>query len=161
EGRSVSQLLRCPPLAWLAGDGDVDHLLRVHVHDEEREDGPEPNIVHLKEIAGPDRMVVEEDAPLLPIARWAYRADVPLDRSLRHSQSQLQQSSAVLLGCVQHPKRGCPGPSAERAQWSPEKCEARNVSPISSAVSRTAGSLRGASAGRFRVSPGAECCASC
>src|SRR5690606_39516268 len=82
EGRSVSQLLRCPPLAWLAGDGDVD-LLRVHVHDEEREDGPEPNIVHLKEIAGPYRMVVEEDTPLLPIARWAYRADVPLDRSLR------------------------------------------------------------------------------
>jgi hypothetical protein len=43
-------------------------------------------------------MVPEEDAPLLPIARWAYRADVSLDRSLGHSNAELQQFTSYAFG---------------------------------------------------------------
>ena len=55
--RCIVQLLRRPHLRRRACDGNVDHAFCVHVDDEEREDGTEPDVVGLQEIAGPYCMV--------------------------------------------------------------------------------------------------------
>jgi hypothetical protein len=62
ERRRVAQLLRGPPLRRSARYPDVHDSLRVHVEDEEREDGTEPDVVDLQEIAGPNRVVSEPGA---------------------------------------------------------------------------------------------------
>lgn len=57
ERRRVAQLLRSPRLRWSARHRHVHDALGVHVEDEEREDGTEPDIVDLQVIAGPNRVV--------------------------------------------------------------------------------------------------------
>src|SRR4029077_21208461 len=69
ERRRIAQLLRRPPLRRSGRDGNVDDASRVHVDDEEREDGTEPDVVGLKEITGPHRMVSQQCPPALSATR--------------------------------------------------------------------------------------------
>jgi hypothetical protein len=96
EGRRVAQLLRGPLLGGRARHRNVDDALGVHVNDEEREDRTEPDVVGLQEVAGPDRVVMEECAPALSVV-WSRRpraSHVPLDRSLRDADAELQELAA-------------------------------------------------------------------
>src|ERR1019366_230279 len=53
ERRCVAKLLRGPRLRWSARSRHLHDALGVHVDDEEHEDGTEPDIVGLQEVAGP------------------------------------------------------------------------------------------------------------
>ena len=81
ERRDVTQLLSRPGFGRTPCDSDADHLLRVDVDDEEREERTEPDVVGLQEVAGPHRMVAQEGVPPLAArrSRWSDRADVLLD----------------------------------------------------------------------------------
>jgi hypothetical protein len=69
EGRRVAQLLRGPLPRGRARDRHVDDAPGVHVDDEECEDGTEPDIVGLQEVAGPDGVVSQEGRPALATTR--------------------------------------------------------------------------------------------
>ncbi len=90
ERRELPQLLGSPGLAGLAGDSDVDDLLGVYVHDEEREQWPEPDVMDLQKIAGPDGVVGEKGLPALPVSCWPDGEDVPLDGALGDSNAELE-----------------------------------------------------------------------
>jgi hypothetical protein len=81
----------------------VHDALGVHVDDEERENGTEPYVVDLKEIAGPDRVVSQERAPGLSATRSCgpHAAHAPLNRSLRDSDPELQEFASDALGSPQ------------------------------------------------------------
>ena len=57
ESRRVAQLLGGPRLRGRSCHGDMHDALGIDVDDEEREDRPEPEVVRLKEVAGPDGVV--------------------------------------------------------------------------------------------------------
>jgi hypothetical protein len=52
ERRDVAKLLCCPLRSWTTGDANVHNSLRIDIDNEERKDGPKPDIVSLQEIAG-------------------------------------------------------------------------------------------------------------
>ncbi len=81
-----------------ARDAHVHDALRVHVHDEEREDWPEPDIMELQEVASPYRVVLEEGAPGLAIAGRAWRSKEALNRALGEPDAELQELTANALG---------------------------------------------------------------
>jgi len=92
EPRDVRQLLSRPGFGRTPCDSDADHLLRVDVDDEEREERTEPDVVGLQEVAGPHRMVAQEGVPPLAArrSRWSDRADVLLDCPLGDVDAELQ-----------------------------------------------------------------------
>ncbi len=100
ERRRVAKLLRDPRLRWSARHRDMHHALCIHVDDEEREDGTEPDIVHLQEIAGPDRVVSQECPPALSAvrSRWPRASQVPLDRALRDANAEPQELASNAFG---------------------------------------------------------------
>jgi hypothetical protein len=76
----------------------VNDALRVHIHDEEREDLPEPQVMELQEVAGPDRVVLEEGAPGLAITGRAWRSKEALNRALGDPDAELQELPATVFG---------------------------------------------------------------
>src|SRR5258708_26468387 len=93
ERRRVAQLLRGPRLRWGARHRDMHDALRVHVDDEEREDGTEPDVVDLQVIAGRDRVISQECAPALSGAPTGgpRASHASLDRALRDADAELQE----------------------------------------------------------------------
>jgi hypothetical protein len=89
----LSQLLRRPLLARGARHRDVDDSFGVHVDDEEREQGTEPDVVDLEEVASPDGVVSKERQPPLTAMRprRTRRAHVLLDRALRDADIEFQK----------------------------------------------------------------------
>jgi hypothetical protein len=84
EGRGVPELLGRPLLIRVVGRRLVHHPLAVDVHDEESEDGSEPDVVGLDEIARPNGVVAQKGPPTLSAMRCS-RPDashVLVDRAL-------------------------------------------------------------------------------
>jgi hypothetical protein len=100
EGRRVAQLLRGPRLRRRPRHRDMHDTLGVHIDDEEREDGTEPYVIGLQEIARPNRVVAEERSPALsaPRSRRPHASHVALNRSLRDPNAELQEFAANALG---------------------------------------------------------------
>jgi hypothetical protein len=98
ERSGVPELLCHPSPSGGARDAQVNDALAVHVHDEEREDRHEPDIMELQEVAGPDRVVLEEGAPGLAIAGRAWRSQEALNRALGDLDAELQELPANALG---------------------------------------------------------------
>ena len=96
ERRDVPKLLSCPFSGWRASDTNVHNSPRIDVDREECEDGPEPDIVGLQEIAGPNCMVLQERSPSLAARelRGSDLGHMSLDRSLRNSDAKLQKFAA-------------------------------------------------------------------
>jgi hypothetical protein len=98
--RRVSELLGDPRGAGVAGHGDVHDLARAGLDEKEREDGLEPDVVELQEVARPGlmKMVLEERRPALsPGARPTEPAHVLLDGPLGDPDAQLQELAANTL----------------------------------------------------------------
>jgi hypothetical protein len=78
----------------------VHDTLGVHVDDEERKDGPEPHVVDLQEIAGPDRVVTQERVPRLTEVRLRRpgSAHVLLGRALGDADAELEKLTAHPFG---------------------------------------------------------------
>jgi hypothetical protein len=96
EWRNITKLLRCPLRGWGASNANVHNSLRIDIHDEERKDGPKPNVIDVQEIAGPNRMVSQKCAPSLAAREFGYSAfgHVSLDCSLCDSDAKLQKFAA-------------------------------------------------------------------
>ena len=77
----------------------MDHALGVHVDDEEGEKRQKPDVVDLKEITRPDRMVVKEGGPSLTAMRCrrSSSAHIALDSALGDAHAELQQLAADSL----------------------------------------------------------------
>ena len=99
ERRDIPKLLGRPFRSWRTSNANVHHSLRIDMHDEEREDWSKPDVVSLQEIAGPNRMVSQEGAPILPARefRWSGLGHVTLDRALRDSDAEFQEVAAYSL----------------------------------------------------------------
>ena len=69
EGRRIAQLLRGPLLGGRSRHRQVDDASGVHVDEEEGEDGTEPDVIGLEEVAGPGSMVSQEGRPALAAMR--------------------------------------------------------------------------------------------
>lgn len=142
ESRRVAELLSGPRLSGGPRHAAVHHALGVDVDDEEREDRPEPDVVRLQEVAGPDGVVSQEAVPALA-PRWgggSSAAHVPLNGSLRNADAEVQQLAAdalrapeaILLGHAPDELDGLRGKSRQ-CWWSrfrlqsPEESDARAV----------------------------------
>ena len=102
ERRDVPKLLSCPFSGWRASDTNVHNSPRIDVDHEECEDGPEPDIVGLQEIAGPNCMVFQERSPSLAARELRGR---PWSYVVGSFASQLGcQASEVRRVFVPHPK---------------------------------------------------------
>jgi len=99
EGRGIAQLLRRPSLAARACHSNVNDALGVLVDDKECEDRTKPDVVSLKEVAGPDRMIAQERPPRLAVmpTSAATAAHVLLHRALRNADSKFQELAADSL----------------------------------------------------------------
>ena len=82
ERRGIAHLLRCPLLGGSPRHRHVHDFARAEIDDQEGEDGPEPDVVNLDEIAGPDviGVVFEEGRPALA---GAARLRAPLEAPIR------------------------------------------------------------------------------
>lgn len=98
ERGDVAQLLRRPLLCWCSRYCNTNDFSGVYVDDEEREERPKPNVVHLEKIARPDRMIAQECAPSLAIARRAYGTHVTLYAPLRDADAKLEKLSSDAFG---------------------------------------------------------------
>lgn len=97
ERRELAKLMRRPAFIGFASDCDVDHLLGVHVDDEEGEERSKPDVVGLDEVARPDGVALQERTPALPVPRRSDRADVALNGALGNPESELQKLAADAL----------------------------------------------------------------
>ena len=97
KGCDLAEPLGSPCLAGFTGDGDMDNRLRVHVYDEEGEKRSKPDIVHLKEIAGPHCVVAEKGTLALSVSRRSNGQDVLLDGALGDPDAELEQLAADTL----------------------------------------------------------------
>src|SRR5690606_33967781 len=61
------------------------------VDHEEGEQRAKPNVVHLKEVACPDAVILQERSPTLTVSRRTESVDVPLDGAFGDSESELQE----------------------------------------------------------------------
>ncbi len=100
-GRRLAKLLGDPRIGWGASDVDMHDLAAAVRKDDEGEDGTEPGVLELKEVAGPDirRVVAEEGVPRL--SKRLARAEGPhvlLDRPLAHAEAELEQFAADPFG---------------------------------------------------------------
>ena len=103
-GRRLAKLLGDPRIGWGASDVDMHDLATAVPNDDEGEDGTEPGVIELQEVAGPDirRVVTEEGVPRL--SRRLARAEGPhvlLDRPLAHAEAELEQFAADPFGSPQ------------------------------------------------------------
>jgi len=98
ERRGLAQLLSRPGFVRRARDPHVDHFPGVHVNDEEREQRAKPDVVELKEITGPDGVVLEKGSPGLAVTWGTRRANMTLYCSLRDANTELQEFAADALG---------------------------------------------------------------
>ncbi len=75
---------------------DVNNPSPSQLDDEERDDGCEPDVVELKEVAGPGigAVVRDERCPVLPSRTGSGRRHVLLVRSLAGADSELEQLAA-------------------------------------------------------------------
>lgn len=104
EGRRVANLLSCPGGRWPAGNVNANDGPRTDIDDEEGEDRPEPDVVGLQKVAGPNAMVTKECLPALVMA-WpgrSHHAHVLLNRPFRDADAQLQKLTPNAFGT---PKR--------------------------------------------------------
>jgi hypothetical protein len=108
EGRGLPHLLRRPLRGRVPRDADVHDALGVDVNDEEREDWPKPNVVHLQKVARSHGVVVQERVPALPARRQRPTAcsHVPLDRAFRDVNPKLEELAANTLGTAESILRG-------------------------------------------------------
>ncbi len=90
----------------------MDHALGVHVDDEEGEQRPEPNVVDLQKVTGPNGVVAQERLPALTPMRcgWCSSVHVSLDSALGDTDSELQKFTADSLRSPQ-PILGCHAPN--------------------------------------------------
>ena len=72
----------------------MHNSLRIDIDHEECEYSSEPDIIGLQEIAGPDRMVLQERAKF----RWSAFAHVSLNRTFGDSNAELHEFAAYSLG---------------------------------------------------------------
>jgi hypothetical protein len=84
----------------------MDDPARAELDDNEGEEGPEPEVHDLEEVAGPGLVgvVPQEGRPGLPVParpRRARRVPVALDRALAHPDAQLEQLAADPLRASQ------------------------------------------------------------
>ena len=105
----LSQLLGDPGIGRDARDVDVENLAALVGDDEEGVDRPEPGVVELQEIAGPNsrRVVLKKGLPGLP--RPVARADGPhilLDLPLADADPELEQFATDPFGAPEHVSTG-------------------------------------------------------
>jgi hypothetical protein len=93
-GRRFSQLVRHPEIGRRSCHANMDHLSCFELDEEEREERPKKEIVHLQEIAGPEsrRVIVQKGCPPLSSwLRWANSSDVLLDGPLADTNAEFQE----------------------------------------------------------------------
>jgi hypothetical protein len=93
ERSGVAQLLRDPSSRGGASDPDVNDALRVHIHDEEREDWPEPQVMELQEIARPYLRAAAADFYQL---RWSKEILDEMERNLVSTMTMSADEAARL-----------------------------------------------------------------
>ncbi len=100
ERCGIAELLRRPRAGGRTCNGPVHDFASAEIDDEESEYGPEPDVVGLDEVARPDVLgvVLEEGCPALTGAvRLPTRLQIPLDRALRNTDTELEQFTANAL----------------------------------------------------------------
>jgi hypothetical protein len=100
EGSSLPHLLCRPLRGRVPRNANMNDLLCIDVHDEEREDLTKPNVVYLEKIVGPHGVIAQERVPVLPARRRRIPtiAHVPLHGALRDVDSELDKLATNALG---------------------------------------------------------------
>src|SRR5664280_1487127 len=100
ERRDISKLLCRPLLGRCSRDSNVDNFASLDIDHEEGEQRPKPNVIHLQEIAGPNRVVRQKRLPALPMRqRWRTCAPhVPLDRAFGDGDPEFEKLTPDTFG---------------------------------------------------------------
>jgi hypothetical protein len=145
EGCHVAKLLRSPRLRWSARHPDVHNAPGVHVDDEEREDGTEPDVVGLQESRRP-RLCGFAGRSASPVRRAGLRA-ARLAYTVGPCASRRGcRASRVRPESVRLPRAGSRSPCGGRGRRHPVRDAVRVDRSGGTSSSRTIGILSGATA---------------